>query len=132
MNRKKFLALSAGAFAFPAQALGAPMDVSIAVSDPDGMGLSGTETVTVSAQPPKNLLRTELYIDDALKAQVPSSPLVYQWDTRLVANGTHRLRGDAVYMKRRSTSQIAVTVNNVLMGAASYGVGAYSLAIYGR
>ena len=62
-------------------------------------------------------------------AQALSSPLVHQWDTTLVANGTHKLRGDAVYKKRRSTSQIAVTVNNVLAGAGyggiAYGTGAW-------
>lgn len=127
MHRKRFLALSAGALAFPAAALAAPLDVAISVSDPDGMNLTGTQTVTVSASPATNLVNAELYVDSVLAKQTPTSPLVYQWDTTKVANGTHTLRGDAVYRKRRSTSQIAVTVNNVLTGSG-YGTHAWAEA----
>lgn len=88
------------------------MEVSIWISDPDGMNLSGTVQVKVTASPITNLKGVELYIDDVLVRQSTSSPIDYQWNTTTASDGTHKLRGDAVYKKRRSTSQIAVTVNN--------------------
>ncbi len=112
MRRKEFLVIGAGALIFPAEALGDKVDVSISITDPDGMNLNGVVGTTVTASPTTNLTQIELYIDDILVKSVSSSPLTYDWNTVNSANGTHVLRGEAVYKRRRSKTQIAVTVNN--------------------
>lgn len=114
-SRRQFLAYLSSLFGlwpFNDLALGAATNVSISIPDDDGMGLRGTVQVTVTAHPLTNLQRMDLYIDDVIVRSGPSSPLTHDWDTTTSSDGTHRLRGEAIYKKRKSTSQIAVTINN--------------------
>lgn len=93
--------------------LGAPpMDITLSiVEDPDGMNLSGIVTILVTAKPnPQS--GVEFYIDGVKRSTDTSSPFEYKWDTRTAADGTHVIKADAVYKTRRSTAQMAVTVNN--------------------
>jgi len=92
--------------------VGGNVDVAISLTDSDGMNLNGVVGVAVTASPPTNLSRVELYIDDVLVRSNAASPLTYDWNTVTATNGSHILRGEAVYNKRRSKTQIAVTVNN--------------------
>lgn len=106
------------------------MEASIWISDPDGMNLQGIVEVRVTAAPTTNLLRVELYIDGVLIRSSTTSPLTYDWNTVQSPDGTHALRGDAVYKKRRSTSHIAVTTNNSI-AATGYGAVPYGTAAWG-
>lgn len=93
------------------------MNVSISLPDSDGLGLSGLVPVTVTVDPVSNVRAVDFYVDGVKRASATAAPYVFQWDTRLVGDGTHVLRADARYKTRKSTAQLAVTVANAAASA---------------
>lgn len=91
------------------------MNVTLTITDADGLGLAGIVPVSALAEPATNLKSFTILIDGrVVKTGVPvaGQPLVYQWDTRGTSDGTHVVEAIAQYKTRKSTARLAVTVNN--------------------
>ncbi len=85
------------------------------LDDADGLNLSGTQRVRVTASPGGGLQKIEVYRNGALVASGTSSPLTWSWDTTKVADGTYKLTATAFYKTRKSSvGPIVVTVNNTV------------------
>jgi len=92
--------------------LGENVDITIDVGDADGQGLRGIVPITVTVHPPGGLRHVQILIDETVVSDDISAPYDHAWDTTRYANGTHIVGAIAIYKMRRSTAQLAVTVNN--------------------
>lgn len=57
----------------------------------NGISITGTQAIKVSATDNTAVTKIELYIDGQLKTQTTESTLSYSWNTRKVANGYHTI-----------------------------------------
>lgn len=93
---------------------GEPPEVRIESPAP-GTPLAGVVTVLMSADDDVGVAGVTLEVDDvAVGAEVTAPPYWLTWDTRTVANGTHRLRAVArdAAGNRATTAPVSVSVEN--------------------
>jgi hypothetical protein len=81
---------------------------------PNGATVSGTVTVTATANDTLGIASINIYIDGALKDSGTSSPLNYSWNTTSYSNGTHKIYSTATDPPGNlgTSSTVTVTVNN--------------------
>ncbi len=88
-------------------------DLSITISVANnGQNLAGKVPVNVNASSTQPPIRVEFYLDGKKRYTDNFALWQWMWDTTKVQDGTHIIRAEAIYPKRRSIAQIAVTVKN--------------------
>jgi len=85
-----------------------PPTVSIA-SPTNGATVKGSVTISASASDASGIQRVEFYIDGKLKATDYTAPYTYQWNSRSVKAGTHRILV-AAYDNAGNMWQTSITV----------------------
>jgi len=76
---------------------------------PNGSKVSGTVTVGVSATDDVSVAKVQLYIDGKLVSSASGATLSYNWNTRKIKYGAHKIEAVATDGSAKSTSK-AVTV----------------------
>ena len=90
--------------------------------------VSGTAVVSATASDDVGLSRVEFYNDGALIFAGNAAPFNLNWDTRLVANGSHTLLARVYDLAGNlAESTISVTVNNVVPDTVAPAVSSFSM-----
>jgi hypothetical protein len=76
----------------------------------DGQAVRGVVEVTIQAS--AAISRVDYYLDDALRASVPSAPFLWKWNTVPEAAGSHRLRVVAQNAAGQREGRATLTVDN--------------------
>jgi len=82
----------------------------------NGMDVSGVFMVQISASDNTGVTAVDLSVDGAAIGSTGVSPYAFQWDSRLVANGSHAFSARATDLRGNvSTASITVNVKNVII-----------------
>jgi hypothetical protein len=85
------------------------------LSPTNGSDVSGVFTVQLSASDNTGVSSVELSVDGTSLGTTSISPYTFQWDSRLVANGSHSLSARATDLRGNvSAASITVNVQNVV------------------
>jgi len=76
----------------------------------NGLDVSGAFTIQISASDNTGVSAVELSVDGTSVGSTAVSPYAFQWDSRLVANGSHSFSARATDL-RGNVSAISITVN---------------------
>jgi thermitase len=81
----------------------------------NGMDVSGVFTVQISASDNTGVSAVDLSVDGTLIGSTAVSPYAFQWDSKLVGNGSHSLSARATDLRGNvSAASITVNVQNVV------------------
>lgn len=78
---------------------------------PNGATVTGTININASGSDNVGVTKTEIYIDNVLRASSTSSSVGYSWDTRTVPNGSHTIFAKAYDAAGNAGTSTVVTVN---------------------
>ena len=82
----------------------------------NGMAVSGIFTIQISASDNTGVSAVDLSVDGVSLGSTAVSPYSFQWDSRLVANGSHSFSARASDLRGNvSTASITVNVQNVIV-----------------
>jgi len=82
----------------------------------NGMDVSGVLTVQISASDNTGVAAVDLSVDGISIGSTAISPYAFQWDSRLVANGSHSFSARATDLRGNvSAASITVNVKNVVV-----------------
>jgi thermitase len=82
----------------------------------NGMNVSGVLTLQISASDNTGVSAVDLSVDGTSIGSTVVSPYAFQWDSRLVANGSHSVSARATDLRGNvSTASITVNVQNVIV-----------------
>jgi len=82
----------------------------------NGLDVSGPITVQISATDNSGVSAVELSVDGTSIGSTAISPYAFQWDSRLVANGSHSFSARATDLRGNvSSSSITVNVRNLIV-----------------
>jgi len=88
-------------------------EVSITTPSPFDT-LHGSVNIEAQASHSSGIEKVEIYIDEALKSIIFSSPFEYQWNTASASEGIHEIRALAVNNNGKSSdAEVEVTVRNL-------------------
>ena len=95
----------------PATSPADTMGPTVSIATPSSSAtLSGTTTVSASANDNVGVVKVEFLIDGTVKGTDTSSPYGYSWDTASVTNGSHTLTAKAYDAARNQATSAAVVV----------------------